>query len=308
MTSISPELEEFLQVVRRVAAASGGSGDGLASEQSSLRNTGLLDLGRDTADEPDALYWLAHTVRTAAELDPSLAFVLASRYVADRTFGGEAVDPAFALAVSCSRPVVATAFAPDRIVILDVEKAALRAVPWAALSPDEEERTGLRRASLVSISMPDSAVTLTGSVTDAAYHWDLLTSAALAGIARRALAETQSYVLERHQFGVPIGSFAGLRAMVADMDLTVSGVEAALDCALLNDGAINNLAATAGRAAVDVCVDAIQAHGGYGYIDEYPLAGLLRDAMGIQARAGGRRLHAARVAERGLGPRKGRSS
>ena len=55
-----------------------------------------------------------------------------------------------------------------------------------------------------------------------------------------------------------------------------------------------------------ICIDAIQAHGGYGYIDEYPVAGLLRDAISLQARAGGRRLHVARVAERGLGP-EGRS-
>lgn len=307
MNSISTELAEFLQVVSRVAASSAESGRALADSQDSLRMTGLLDLGRDTADEPDGLCWLAYTVRAAAEVDPSLAVVLASRYVADRALAEDTVtEPAFALAIPDSRPVVTGAFTPDSVVVLDSAKSILQVVPWAELAPETEPRTGLKRAGLAAVTVPDGAAERSGA-TEAGYLWDLLTAAALAGIARRAVAETQAYVMERHQFGVPIGSFAGLRTMVADMELTVAGVEVALDRALQSDEAIDNLAATAGRAAVNVCIDAIQAHGGYGYIDEYPLTGLLRDAISIQARTGGRRFHVARVAERGLGPRKGRS-
>ncbi|MFV9458586.1 acyl-CoA dehydrogenase family protein [Rhodococcus sp. NM-2] len=309
MTSVSPELTDFLAVVSKVVSSAADGESALSAMRNSLSETGLLELARDTADEPDALQWLAYTVRTVAQTDPSLAFVLASRYVADRAIDAEAAtEPTFALAVPGSRPVLAGALGPDAVVVLDSTTSSLHVVSWADLAPsvDHEARTGLQRADLVSVTIPDGAAALEGSAAEAAFLWDLLTGAALAGVARRALSETQSYVLERHQFGVPIGSFAGLRALVADMDLTVAGVETALDRALEDRTSIDNLAATAGRAATSVCIDAIQAHGGYGYIDEYPLTGLLRDAIGIQARTGGRRLHVARVAERGLGPRTGR--
>ena len=139
--------------------------------------------------------------------------------------------------------------------------------------------------------------------TDVLADWDLLSSAVLIGIAQRAIRATHAYVMERRQFGAPIGSFSGLRALVAEMDLQAAAVRAMLDAALANDEPTETISAAAGRAAVDISLAAVQAHGGYGYIDEYPLTALVRDAVSAQARAGGRRLHIARVAERSLGVR-----
>ena len=66
-------------------------------------------------------------------------------------------------------------------------------------------------------------------------------------------------------------------------------------------GAHLALAATAGRAAVDIAVDAIQVLGGYGCIEEYPVAGLLRDALSLRARGLPRRSGLAGMADVRLG-------
>ena len=82
----------------------------------------------------------------------------------------------------------------------------------------------------------------------------LLTGAAALGVAEAALATSAAYAAERRQFGSALLSFAGMRAMLAEMQLRVSTVAALLDRALdtgTTEGVLE-LAATAGRAAVDV--------------------------------------------------------
>ena len=189
------------------------------------------------------------------------------------------------------------------VVIPDVDGSETFVVSWGDVkdSAEVEQRTGLAAARLASFPVPSTAESVPAEGSSVLMSWDLLAGAALVGIADRAVRATQTYVLERKQFGVPIGSFAGLRALVAEMQLRVEPVRALLDLAVEDPAASDSVAALAGRAAVANCLDAIQAHGGYGYIAEYPIAGLLRDAVSLQARAGGRRLHVARVARRGLG-------
>ena len=312
MTSLTKELENFLDVVAKVAGAIHDEGGRLEDARGTLASAGILDLAHDVGDEPDALHWLAHTVRTLAESSPSVAYVVAARYAGALALGGESgvTDVTLALACSTARPVVARALAPETVVVLDAGSDAIGSWSWQELegSVDEAPRTGLKQARLVTVTVPDGAGGTTSDGLRVREAWSLLTSAALVGTARSAVVATHSYVLERHQFGVPIGSFAGLRALVADMDIKAAGTSALLDLALDGLTSTDTLAATAGRSAVEICLAAVQAHGGYGYIDEYPLTSLLRDAISLQARAGGRRLHVARVAESGLGPRTGSPS
>jgi len=61
------------------------------------------------------------------------------------------------------------------------------------------------------------------------------------------------------------------------------------------------LVATSGRTAVAVALDAIQVHGGYGYIEEYPVAAMLRDAISLRARSFARRDAVAALAGSGAG-------
>lgn len=106
------------------------------------------------------------------------------------------------------------------------------------------------------------------------------------GIAQRALDEATAYARVRKQFGHPISSFQGLQFMLADMDIAVEASRALVYSAarMIDAGAkdISKPAAIAKTFASDtamkVTVDAVQVFGGYGYMKEYPVEKLLRDA------------------------------
>lgn len=305
MSELSDDLKSFLDVVEKVSASAAATlGDG-ANPSATLAEAGLVDLAQDTAEEPDSLTWLTHVVRIASKASPSLGFALAARYAADRALGDrvDGANATFALASAGSPAVVTTLLAPDAVVVLDVDESHVRIAPWSILAEGatQQARTGLRQAKLESIDVPPTSESVTVNPRDLLADWDLLTGAVLIGITRSAIESASGYVLERRQFGAPIGSFAGLRALVAEMVLRADGVESLLDIRSHARSGSESVSAVAGRAAIDTSIDAIQAHGGYGYIEEYPVAELLRDSISVQARAGGRRLHVARVAEIALG-------
>ncbi|MGM0437301.1 MAG: acyl-CoA dehydrogenase [Bacillota bacterium] len=105
------------------------------------------------------------------------------------------------------------------------------------------------------------------------------------GIAQRALDETVQYVQEREQFGRPIGKFQGLQWEIAEM---ATKVEAARNlvykAAKTKDGggSFSKEAAMAkyyaSEIASEVANKAVQLHGGYGYMKDYPVERLMRDA------------------------------
>ncbi|MEF9965484.1 MAG: acyl-CoA dehydrogenase family protein [Comamonas sp.] len=106
------------------------------------------------------------------------------------------------------------------------------------------------------------------------------------GAAQGALAQAQRYMQERKQFGKPIASFQALQFKLADMttELVAARQMVRLAASKLDAGArdASTYCAMAKRFATDagfnVCNDALQLHGGYGYIREYPLERLMRDA------------------------------
>lgn len=106
------------------------------------------------------------------------------------------------------------------------------------------------------------------------------------GAAQGALTHAQRYLHERRQFGKPIASFQALQFKLADMatELVAARQMVRLAAAKLDAGArdASTYCAMAKRFATDagfaVCNEALQLHGGYGYIREYPLERLLRDA------------------------------
>jgi alkylation response protein AidB-like acyl-CoA dehydrogenase len=114
-------------------------------------------------------------------------------------------------------------------------------------------------------------------------------AAVATGIAQSALSHSVAYAKEREQFGKPIGQFQGLQFMLADMAAAVErGRATYLYAARLKDSGkpINRLASiaklTATDAAMSVTTDAIQVFGGNGYIREYPVERLFRDAKVTQ--------------------------
>ena len=109
------------------------------------------------------------------------------------------------------------------------------------------------------------------------------------GLAQAALDAAISFARHRAQFGRPVIEFQGLQFMLADM---ATGVEAARrlyrEAARVRDaGEDSSMAASmaklfASDTAMRVTTDAVQIHGGYGYMQEYPAERYLREAKALQ--------------------------
>lgn len=115
-------------------------------------------------------------------------------------------------------------------------------------------------------------------------------SAHALGIAAGALAETLRYTTEREQFGQPIARFQMVRGMVADMAIKVEAARNTLYHAIAlyeagdpeckRQASIAKVLCT--DAAMAVSTDAVQLHGGYGYLEDYPVERMMRDAKVTQ--------------------------
>jgi len=106
------------------------------------------------------------------------------------------------------------------------------------------------------------------------------------GIAQAALDEAVAYTKERVAFGRPVANFQMVRGMLADMAIKVESSRALLHKALeLMHTKPEQAASQAAMAkvlctdtAMSVAVDAVQLHGGYGYLQDYPVERIMRDA------------------------------
>ena len=105
------------------------------------------------------------------------------------------------------------------------------------------------------------------------------------GTAQQALNVARDYMNEREQFGKPIAGFQALQFKLADMATELVAARQMVRMAACkldnNDADKTTYCAMAKRFATDVgfnvCNDALQLHGGYGYIKEYPLERHFRD-------------------------------
>ncbi len=106
------------------------------------------------------------------------------------------------------------------------------------------------------------------------------------GIAAGALEKAVDYSRQRKQFGQAISSFQGLQFMLADMATQVEAARAltyqvarSIDSGMKNTSKISAMAKVfASDVAMKVTVDAVQVFGGYGYMKEYPVEKMMRDA------------------------------
>jgi alkylation response protein AidB-like acyl-CoA dehydrogenase len=105
------------------------------------------------------------------------------------------------------------------------------------------------------------------------------------GLAQGCLDEALSYAKERRAFGQPISKFQAIQAKLADMATEIEAGRMLVYKAALEKDAGQNFTLTAamaklktGRLAVRAAEEAVQIHGGYGYIEEYPVCRHYRDA------------------------------
>ncbi len=109
------------------------------------------------------------------------------------------------------------------------------------------------------------------------------------GISQRALDECLKYSRQRNAFGQPIANFQAVQFMMADMAINIEASRLLTYKAawLVDKGAPPNaISAIAKAFSADACMknttDAVQIFGGYGYMKEYPVEKLMRDAKLLQ--------------------------
>jgi short/branched chain acyl-CoA dehydrogenase len=105
------------------------------------------------------------------------------------------------------------------------------------------------------------------------------------GLAQGALDQSLAYAKQRRAFGQPISRFQAIQMKLADMATEIEAARYLVYKAALEKDAGRNFTLTAakaklktGRLAVRASEEAVQIHGGYGYIEEYPVCRFYRDA------------------------------
>ena len=105
------------------------------------------------------------------------------------------------------------------------------------------------------------------------------------GLAQGALDEALAYAKERRAFGQPISKYQAIQMKLADMATEIEAARLLVYKAAIQKDRGENFSLTAaqaklktGRLAVRSAEEAVQIHGGYGYIEEYPVCRFYRDA------------------------------
>lgn len=113
------------------------------------------------------------------------------------------------------------------------------------------------------------------------------------GIAARALIECSGYALQRRQFGQPIANFQAIQFMLADMAIDLEAMRLLTYKAAweIDNGSGRSIYSSYAKAfgadhAMEIATNAVQIFGGYGYMNEYPVEKLMRDAKLVQVYEG----------------------
>src|SRR5690349_16450237 len=159
-----------------------------------------------------------------------------------------------------------------------------------------EHKMGIRGSPTAELSFKDVRVPDANRVGEIGQGFELAMrtfdrsrpgiAAQAVGIAQGALEVAAAYARDRKQFGRPIAEFQMIQAMLADMDAQTEAARQLLYKACTEIEAGSAEAArwsamcklVAGDTAMRVTTDAVQVLGGYGYIDEFPVERMMRDA------------------------------
>ena len=184
----------------------------------------------------------------------------------------------------------------------------------------KEDKLGQRASNTATISFDEVEVPAENMLGEENHGFKLAmmtldrtrpaVSSMAVGIARAAFEFASEYSKERVQFGVPIAMHQAVAFMIADMATKIEASRLLVweSAVLLDQGKRNTLVSShakrfAADTAMEVTVDAVQVYGGYGFIKEYPVEKLMRDAKIMQLYEGTSQIQRLVIAREVLMPR-----
>jgi len=185
----------------------------------------------------------------------------------------------------------------------------------------KEDKLGQRASNTATISFNDVRIPKENMLGEENHGFKLAmmtldrtrpgVAAMAVGIARAAFEFATEYSKERVQFGVPIAMHQAIQFMIADMATKVHLARLATwqSAVLLDQGKRNTLESShakrfAADSAMEVTTDAVQVYGGYGFIKDYPVEKLMRDAKIMQLYEGTSQIQRLVIARETLLPRR----
>jgi acyl-CoA dehydrogenase len=183
-----------------------------------------------------------------------------------------------------------------------------------------EDKMGQRASNTATVTVPDVEIPVDHLIGEenAGFKIAMMTldrtrpgvAAMATGIARAAFEFALQYATERVQFGVPIAMHQAIQFMIADMATEIEAARLLVwkSAVLLDHGERNTLLSShakrfAADVAMKVATDAVQVYGGYGFIKDYPVEKLMRDAKLMQLYEGTAQIQRIVIARELFAPR-----
>lgn len=191
------------------------------------------------------------------------------------------------------------------VVLLDGDRD-VRVLPPESLTYRPLRRIGLGGALTVSVEVGDldAAMHDEAHIDAARVRLRMGAAAVAAGLADAAAEQAAHYSANRRQFGTELSALPTVRdSLFASSASAVSALRQVLRGDSTTPWQSAAVLDTACHAAIDACARAVQSHGGYGYLAEYPVERMLRDALALRAAcdAAAARRSSAQVASRAPG-------
>lgn len=185
-----------------------------------------------------------------------------------------------------------------------------------ASQPPGTARPNIADLPLADRDLSDAETVASGAAAASAWdralaEWKALMAVAYAGLAGEVLAMGVAYTKQRHQFGVPVGSFQAVQHGLADAATRSEGARllafravCAVDSGRADGARLASMALLFGAESARFAADRVlQYHGGYGYSAEYDVQLYYRRAAGWLLQLGEPAAEIARLADADLGPK-----
>ena len=190
------------------------------------------------------------------------------------------------------------------------------AVVVAHSQPPGTARPNIAGMPLADRDLSGAEVVASGAAAGGAWdraldEWKALMAVAYAGLAHEVLAMGVAYTKQRHQFGVPVGSFQAVQHGLADAATRSEGARllafravCAVDAGRADGSRLASMALLFSAESARFAADRVlQYHGGYGYSAEYDVQLYYRRAAGWLLQLGEPSAEIARLADADLGPK-----